>query len=101
LGRGSLQKSSAYDKLLDSTGTSYSYSSDGFVVARMEKNGVDYVQKLRTLQGHRGGSDVRRIAFMEAHSPLTRHGYAVCAEQVSIFLLSGKCVNPLVYLHQP
>ena len=94
-GHNSAHPGSPSTKLLNSIETSYSHSSDGFVVAHTEKDGKELVQKLRTLQGHRGGSDIRRIAFMEAQSPLTRHNFAVCAEQVSIFLLSGTQQAPL------
>lgn len=47
-------------------------------------------QKLRTLQRYRGGPDKERTEYMERHSPLTRRKQAVSAEQVSIFLTSGK-----------
>lgn len=94
--RNSVHYSSPSTKLHNSIETSYSHSSDGFVIAHTEKSGKDLVQKVKTLQGHRGGSDIRRIAFMEAQSPLTRQNLAVCAEQVSIFLLSGmsETANP-------
>ena len=49
------------------------------------------VQKLRTLQRYHGGPNHERMAFMEAHSPLTRRKLAVSAEQVSIFLTAGIC----------
>jgi hypothetical protein len=48
------------------------------------------MQKIRTLQRHRGGPNQERMAFMEAHSPLKKKSLAVSAEQVSIFLTSGK-----------
>lgn len=46
-------------------------------------------QKLRTLQRYNFGGNQERIAYMEKHSPLTRKGLAVSAEQVSIFLTTG------------
>lgn len=48
------------------------------------------VQKLRTLQRFHGGPNHERMAFMETHSPLTKKKMAVSAEQVSIFLTTGK-----------
>lgn len=49
-------------------------------------------EKLRTLQGLRGGSKLEYVKFMEARSVLVREeGLCVSAEEVSIFLLSGKC----------
>jgi hypothetical protein len=48
------------------------------------------MQKIRTLQRHRGGPNQERMAFMESHSPLSKKSMAVSAEQVSIFLTSGK-----------
>lgn len=47
-------------------------------------------QRLRTLQRYHGGANQERMAYMEAHSSVTAKGLAVCAEQVSIFLTSGK-----------
>jgi hypothetical protein len=51
------------------------------------------VEKLRTLQRYHGGPKKERMAFMEAHSALTKKRLAVSAEQVSIFLTAGKCYN--------
>jgi hypothetical protein len=53
-------------------------------------NGSPYapVQKLRTLQRYHG-TNIERMAFMEANSALTSKNLAVCAEQVSIFLTAG------------
>jgi hypothetical protein len=48
------------------------------------------VEKLRTLQSYHGGLNQERMAFMEAHSALTKKRLAVSAEQVSIFLTAGK-----------
>lgn len=48
------------------------------------------IQKLRTIQRYHGGPNKERMAFMEAKSALTARNLAVCAEQVSIFLTSGK-----------
>lgn len=48
------------------------------------------VQRLRTLQRFHGGPNHERMAFMETHSPLTKKKMAVSAEQVSIFLTTGK-----------
>lgn len=53
------------------------------------------VQTLRTLQRYHGGPNQERAAFMEAHSALTKREMAVCAEQVSIFLTTGKTSNCL------
>lgn len=55
------------------------------------------VQKLRTLQRFHGGPNHERMAFMETHSPLTRKKMAVSAEQVSIFLTTGKSEKPLLH----
>ncbi|TVY84749.1 Cobalt/magnesium transport protein CorA [Lachnellula suecica] len=67
-------------------------SDNGFVLARQKTSNHSCTKKLRTLQGYRGGSDANRIAFMEARSALTRMNLVVCAEQVSIFLLSDNTV---------
>ena len=48
--------------------------------------------ELRTLQGYNSGGNQERMMYMEKHSPLTSKGLAVSAEQVSIFLTSGKIV---------
>lgn len=47
------------------------------------------MQKLRTIQRYHGGTNQERMAFMEEKSPLTKKGWAVSAEQVSIFLTAG------------
>jgi hypothetical protein len=66
--------------------TSYTASDDGFIFARTGS----HVQKLRRAQRYRSHSDLERLTFMEQHSVLARKNLVVCAEQVSIFLLSGK-----------
>jgi hypothetical protein len=48
------------------------------------------LQELRTLQRYHGGPNQDRMAYMEKHSALTKRKLAVGAEQVSIFLTSGK-----------
>jgi hypothetical protein len=53
------------------------------------------IDKLRTLRKYHGGPNHERMAFMQAHSALTKKGLAVSAEQVSIFLTAGKCYNHL------
>lgn len=67
-------------------------SHGGFVLA--QQKGLDHTtpRKLRTLQGYRyrGALNADRIEFMEARSPLTKMDLAVSAEQVSMFLMSGK-----------
>lgn len=68
------------------TETSYTASDDGFIFARTGK----HVQRLRRLQRYRSDSDPKRLSFMERNSVLARKNLVVCAEQVSIFLLSGK-----------
>lgn len=50
------------------------------------------VEKLRTLQRYHGGPKKERMAFMEAHSALTKKRLAVSAEQVSIFLTADNTV---------
>jgi len=56
------------------------------------------VQRLRTLQRFHGGPNHERMAFMETHSPLTSKKMAVSAEQVSIFITTGK-FNCLLHSH--
>lgn len=46
----------------------------------------------RTLQRYHGGPNLERIAFMEEHSGMTKKDLAVCAEQVSIFLMGENTV---------
>ena len=46
----------------------------------------------RTLQRYNGGPNLDRMAYMEGHSALTKKDLAVCAEQVSIFLLGDNTV---------
>lgn len=50
------------------------------------------ISKLRTLQRYGGGPNPERMIFMEQNSAMTRKGLAVCAEQVSIFMLSSNTV---------
>jgi hypothetical protein len=50
-------------------------------------------EKRRTLQEYHGGLNQERMAFMEAHSALTKKRLAVSVEQVSIFLTAGKCYD--------
>jgi hypothetical protein len=63
---------------------------NGFVVGHTDGVPNADLQKLRTLQRYHGGPNQERMAFMEGHSPLTKRDLAVSAEQVSIFLTSGK-----------
>lgn len=46
----------------------------------------------RTLQRYHGSPNVERMTFMEQHSAMARKNLAVCAEQVSIFLLASNTV---------
>lgn len=46
----------------------------------------------RTLQRYNGGPNLERMIYMENHSALTEKDMAVCAEQVSIFLLGDNTV---------
>lgn len=62
----------------------------GFVTGHTEGVAESQVQKLRTLQRYRSGKNTERMDYMERHSPLTKRKLAVSAEQVSIFLTSGK-----------
>jgi hypothetical protein len=64
--------------------------TNGFVKGHTDGIPNAPVQKLRTIQRYHGGPNVERMAFMESHSPLTRRKLAVSAEQVSIFLTTGK-----------
>lgn len=66
--------------------TSYTASNDGFIFSRTGS----HVQRLRRLQGYRSDSDPKRWLLMERNSVLGKKNLVVCAEQVSIFLLSGK-----------
>jgi hypothetical protein len=63
---------------------------NGFVVGHTDGVPNADLQKLRTLQRYHGGPNQERMTFMESHSPLTKKDLAVSAEQVSIFLTSGK-----------
>lgn len=64
--------------------------SNGYVTGHTEGAPGAAIQKLRTLQRYHGGPNQERMTYMEAHSPLTKRKLAVSAEQVSIFLTSGK-----------
>jgi len=64
--------------------------TNGFVTGHTDGAPTAPMQKLRTLQSYHGGSNQERIKYMEEHSPLTKRGLAISAEQVSIFLTSGK-----------
>lgn len=46
----------------------------------------------RTLQRYNGGPNLERMVYMERHSALTKKDLAVCAEQVSLFLLGDNTV---------
>jgi hypothetical protein len=63
---------------------------NGFVMAHTDGITDAPIQKLRTLQRYHGGVNQERMNYMEHHSPLTRRGLTVSAEQVSIFLTAGK-----------
>lgn len=63
---------------------------NGFIVGHTDGVSDARVQKLRTMQRYHGGPNKERMAYMEAHSPLSRKGQVVGAEQVSIFLTAGK-----------
>lgn len=75
-----------------------------FVSAHTEGFPYAPIQKLRTLQRYHGGPNQERMAFMEANSALAAKNYAVCAEQVSIFLLGGEICHckafklPLIFV---
>lgn len=65
-------------------------TTNGFIEAHTKGTSEVPVAKHRTLQRYHGGSYQERMAFMEAHSPLTAKKLAVSVEQVSIFLTAGK-----------
>jgi hypothetical protein len=70
---------------------------NGFVTGHTDGMTGAPVQKLRTLQRYHGGVNQERVAYMEKNSPLTKRMLAVSAEQVSIFLTSGKIPPPLFF----
>jgi hypothetical protein len=71
---------------------------NGFVTGHTDGIPAGSIQKLRTLQRYHGGANQERMAYMEEHSPLTKRGLAVSAEQVSIFLTAGKSLaSTLIY----
>ncbi|PMD41351.1 cora family metal ion transporter-like protein [Hyaloscypha variabilis F] len=65
---------------------------NGFVNGHTDGLAAAPLQKLRTLQRYHGGVNQERMKYMEEHSPLTKRGLAVSAEQVSIFLTSDNTV---------
>jgi hypothetical protein len=67
--------------------------SNGFIGTHTKGAEDSQTQKLRTLQRYRGGLNTERMEYMEKHSPLTRTNQAVSAEQVSIFLTSGRILH--------
>jgi hypothetical protein len=73
----------------DSTAT----GTNGFVTGHTDGVSTAPMKKLRTLQGYHGGVNQERVEYMEKQSPLTKRGWAVSAEQVSIFLTAGKKVG--------
>ena len=64
--------------------------TNGFVTGHTDGISNAPMQKLRTLQSYHGGVNQERIKYMEDHSPLNKRGLAISAEQVSMFLTSGK-----------
>ena len=56
------------------------------------KERVPIFPQPRTLQRYNGGANLDRTIYMEEHSALTKKHFAVCAEQVSIFLLNDNTV---------
>ncbi len=71
-------------------------AKNGFVVGHTDGVPNASLQKFRTLQRYHGGPNQERMAYMEAHSPLTIRKLAVSVEQVSIFLTSGICLCSLI-----
>jgi hypothetical protein len=76
----------------DSTAAGISHTN-GFVTGHTDGVSTAPMKKLRTLQGYHGGVNQERVEYMEKQSPLTKRGWAVSAEQVSIFLTAGKKVG--------
>ncbi|KAH8790624.1 cora family metal ion transporter-like protein [Hyaloscypha finlandica] len=72
----------------DSTAT----GTNGFVTGHTDGISTAPTKKLRTLQGYHGGVNQERVEYMEKQSPLTKRGWAVSAEQVSIFLTADNTV---------
>ncbi|KAG0648762.1 Cobalt magnesium transport [Hyphodiscus hymeniophilus] len=66
--------------------------TNGFVTGHTDGVTGAAPQKLRTLQRYNFGGNAERMAYMEKHSPLTRKGLAVSAEQVSIFITDDNTV---------
>lgn len=62
----------------------------GIITAHTSGDSQAPLQILKTLQRYSGGPNQERMRFMEAHSALKTKSLAVSAEQVSIFLTSGK-----------
>lgn len=74
----------------NSKGVAQNIGDAGYFSAHTDGSCNGPIQKLRTIQRYHGGPNKERMAFMEAKSALTARNRAVCAEQVSIFLTSGK-----------
>lgn len=86
----SKSKAKSQSKYNEAQGNSSITGSDGYVEGHTDGVPGFPMQKLRTLQRYHGGENVERAAYMEDHSPLTKARKAVSAEQVSIFLTSGR-----------
>jgi hypothetical protein len=82
----------------DSTATGISHTN-GFVTGHTDGVSTAPMQKLRTLQRYHDGVNQERAEYMEKQSPLTKRGWAVSAEQVSIFLTAGKMELFSLVLH--
>ncbi len=68
------------------------YGMDGLKDNLKHNHSKTFFPQPRTLQRYHGGPNLERIAFMEERSALTRKNLAVCAEQVSLFLLGENTV---------
>jgi len=105
--------SKAFHKMFSKSSPNYEYDdkqrrastatgingSNGFVTGHTDGVDTATMQNLKTLQSYHGGVNQERIKYMEQHSPLTKRGLAISAEQVSIFLTSGKMKIPSTFLH--
>jgi hypothetical protein len=92
----SARKSEYGDKQWKASTASAIAPQNGFVTGHIDGLPTAPIQKLRTLQRYHGGANQERVAYMEAHSPLTARGFAVSAEQVSIFLTAGKSLASIL-----
>ena len=83
-------KAKAKQRMANKAAVNAAVSINGNITGHTEGDSDAPIKKMRTLQRFHSGRNEEGMVYMEKHSVLTPQQMAVSAEQVSIFLTTGK-----------